>query len=357
MTPRQNSDVDAATYTRRRIVAAATVLALPALLYAQFKEQAGRTIGRPNQEPPIADTTAVAAIPTRPVGRPSNAAATTPIDVQAAVTAFDHDVAFGASGTNVALIQDRLRQLGFDPGPTDKLFGSATQRAVWAYEKFIVKIKPSDVTGVVTPLAWKQMNEAPQIRPRREDPGTHLEILLDQQVAVLYIANAVRLITHISSGSGNTWCAVVLVDQDDGTQTEAGICGVAETPGGIFHFERRFNGWRNSKLGRLYNPVYFNYGLAVHGALNVPNFPASHGCVRIPMHIAEYFPTLVVRGDPVYVFDGVQQPEAYGAKVPIFDYPDPRYIPPTATSIAVPATQPASSASISSANHADSTST
>jgi peptidoglycan hydrolase-like protein with peptidoglycan-binding domain len=356
VTRRQSSDVDAATYTRRRFVVAATVVAMPALLYAQVKARGERTIGHANLEPTFADTTTVDRIPTQLAGPLGNAAVVTSIDLHPAVAAFDHDVAFGASGTNVALLQDRLRQLGFDPGPTDRLFGAATQRAVWAYEKFILNIKPSDVTGVVKPLTWKRMNEAPQIRPRRQDPGTHLEILLDQQVAVLYIANAVRLITHISSGSGNTWCAVVLVDQDDGTQTEAGICGVAETPGGVFHFQRRFNGWRNSKLGRLYNPVYFNYGLAVHGALNVPKFPASHGCVRIPMHIAEYFPTLVVKGDSVYVFDGVQQPETYGAQVPTFDYPDPSYIPPTSTSTALPAPQPMSPTAASTATHADSTS-
>ena len=55
-------------------------------------------------------------------------------------------------------------------------------------------------------------------------------------------------------------------------------------------------------LGRLYNPVYFNGGIAVHGAGSVPNHPASHGCVRIPMHIAEYFPALVNTGDVIEVF-------------------------------------------------------
>ena len=42
-------------------------------------------------------------------------------------------------------------------------------------------------------------------------------------------------------------------------------------------------------------------GARVH---EVPTTPASHGCARIPMHIAEYFPLLVQVGDPVYVFGG-----------------------------------------------------
>ena len=121
------------------------------------------------------------------------------------------------------------------------------------------------------------------------------------------------------------------VDEDDGTQTEQAICGVAVTPGGVFHFDRRVEGWRNAKLGRLYNPVYFNYGIAIHGASDVPKQPASRGCVRIPMHIAEYFPSLVANGDLVYVFDGVEQPETYGAQLPVFDYPDPNATTTTTT--------------------------
>ena len=53
----------------------------------------------------------------------------------------------------------------------------------------------------------------------------------------------------------------------------------------------------------MWNPVYFNYGIAVHGAGNVPKYPVPHGCVRIPMHIGNYFPSLVAKGDQIFVFD------------------------------------------------------
>ena len=81
----------------------------------------------------------------------------------------------------------------------------------------------------------------------------------------------------------------------------------------------------------MWNPVYFNYGIAVHGAGNVPSYPASHGCVRIPMHIGNYFPSLVKYGDQVFVFDGVKEPEAYGAQLPPFNTPDPSYTTTTST--------------------------
>ena len=68
-------------------------------------------------------------------------------------------------------------------------------------------------------------------------------------------------------------------------------------------------------LGALYNPFYFNKGIAVHGYQSVPPTPASHGCSRIPMHIAEYFHTLVHQGDPVYVDGG--QPALVLSSTPI----------------------------------------
>ncbi len=58
----------------------------------------------------------------------------------------------------------------------------------------------------------------------------------------------------------------------------------------------------------MWNPYYFNGGIAVHGLASVPSYPASHGCARIPMDIAEYFPTLVTKGEAIYVVGTPKQP-------------------------------------------------
>jgi peptidoglycan hydrolase-like protein with peptidoglycan-binding domain len=316
-----------AVYTRRRLIVAAGAAIVPFLSYSLLRRGSARS---ESLSASPSSTNLSGPAPSVPMPAPApepsgNTLGPPPIE-------FEHAFGLGMNGSNVNAVQDRLRQLGFDPGPSDAAFGPATERAVWAYEKFILDVNPAAVTGVVTSEMWVRMSEPTEVRPRRASPGTHVEILLPQQVASVYIDNQVRLITHISSGSGEAWCDVVLIDNDDGTQHEEGICGVAVTPAGVFHFERRVDGWRNSKLGRLYNPVYFNYGIAVHGASNVPSYPASHGCVRIPMHIAEYFPSLVREGDLVYVFDGVEEPEAYGAQLPVFDYPDPNYTTMTSSS-------------------------
>jgi|SRR6185436_195662 len=64
----------------------------------------------------------------------------------------------------------------------------------------------------------------------------------------------------------------------------------------------------------------------VHGADNVPLEPASHGCVRLNQTIAKVFPSMVSKGDLVYVWgqDG-KQPEQYSRNesLPSFNYANP----------------------------------
>jgi hypothetical protein len=224
---------------------------------------------------------------------------------------LDHVLATGSVGDDVKRLQQRLVDLAFDPGPVDGQFGPATQTAVWAYQKLVVGLTGKDVIGKVTPDLWDRMQDPTTIRPLRPKASAdHMEIYLPSQTAIVFNDNKPRLITHISTGTGKEWC-------------EKGYCSVAITPGGVYKFGRRVDGWDESVLGEMFNPVYFNYGVAVHGAYNVPLYPASHACVRIPMHIAKYFPSLVKRGDDVFVFDGKKDPEAYGAQPPPFNSKDP----------------------------------
>jgi hypothetical protein len=109
------------------------------------------------------------------------------------------------------------------------------------------------------------------------------------------------------------------------------VCEYANTPSGRFTYREYRDGWDKSPLGQLYNPFYFNGGIAVHGYQSVPAYPASHGCTRIPMHIAEYFHLLVKVGDPVYVFGGT--PAQIISSTPIHAAPAP---PPPSTPPAPP---------------------
>ena len=239
----------------------------------------------------------------------------------------------GVVGDDVKMVQQRLAALKFDPGPQDGVYGQNTIQAVWAFEKLVMGRPRTDATGVVTPEMWDLMQGPVNIVPRRQ-PGTpaHVEIYLREQVMVVFNGAVPALVTHISSGSNEQWCEEVTIDPgEDGNDTDEqikrGYCGEAITPAGVYYFYNRKVGMRESKLGSMYNPVYFNFGIAVHGAINVPLEPESHGCVRIPMTVARYFPALVQYGDKVYVFDGLLDPETYGSPPPKFDWIDPNYVP------------------------------
>lgn len=244
----------------------------------------------------------------------------------------------GSTGAEVTAMQQRLKDLGFDPGPVDGIFGGGTEQAVWAFESLVQRTPWNQKTGVLTNELWQTMQDRLIFQPRRPQPAgaRHMEIYLDLQAAIVFDDNEAVLLTHISSGeldeSGNPklWCELVTYNTDQYGQPLAepvtkDECAYAKTPGGVFKFYRRYDGNRLGPLGGMWNPVYFNYGIAVHGAQSVPIQPASHGCVRIPMWIADYFPTLVANGDLVYVWDGKKEPEQQSKDdmLPSFNFRNP----------------------------------
>ncbi|WP_119729705.1 L,D-transpeptidase family protein [Thermomonospora amylolytica] len=197
----------------------------------------------------------------------------------------------GAKGEDVKALQRRLKELGYAPGPVDGRYGMTTQMAVWAFQK-VNRIK---VTGTVGREMWQALDRPAAPRPvaRKREPD-RVDVDLRRQYLVVYKGGRPVLISHISSGSGELFCS-----RD--VPGAAPRCRYAVTSTGDFRTGRRASGWETSPLGRLYNPIYFNGGIAFHGALSVPRYPASHGCVRLPMNVAEVFPRLVGTGVPVHL--------------------------------------------------------
>jgi hypothetical protein len=250
-------------------------------------------------------------------------------------------------GEDVRRLQQRLKDLHFDPGRIDGIYGGDTKMAVWAFQGLVLKLSRDTMVDFVTPVLWESMRGNVVITPRRQ-PGTpnHVEVYLPEQVMAVFKGPQLVLVTHVSTGTGEQWCEEVTISPgEDGNLNgkepiKTGVCGVAKTPGGIYYFYMRKLGTRESKLGTMWNPIYFNYGIAVHGAMEVPKFPASHGCVRIPQFISNYFPALVRYNDRVYVFDGVKEPEEYGSPPPEWDKPDPNYTTTTSTTTTTTTTVP-----------------
>jgi lipoprotein-anchoring transpeptidase ErfK/SrfK len=78
--------------------------------------------------------------------------------------------------------------------------------------------------------------------------------------------------------------------------TSTGATG--NTPLGVWHVYRKVAGFD----WVLYYPSYWYRGFAVHGYPDVPPYPASHGCSRIPMWVATTVYGLMPDGSTVYVY-------------------------------------------------------
>jgi hypothetical protein len=203
------------------------------------------------------------------------------------------DQGFGPGDHDPAIKTAELMLNGqhYDVGKIDDTYDQDTAYAVTAFQKIHGMARTGVLTRDVAQKMREQMSPPPPLMT--EGGGRRVEIDLPRQVLLLIVDNAVAKVLPISSGSGQHYC-------------ENGHCGVAVTPVGSYRVVYQVKGWQHSPLGYLYNPVYFDAyrGLAIHGSKSVPTYPASHGCVRIPMTAAEWFPGQAQKGTPVYVLDG-----------------------------------------------------
>ena len=206
----------------------------------------------------------------------------------------------GASGPEVQALEEKLAALRYDPGVVDGRFDWATHHAVMAFQKVQGMERTARATDdVVAALAAAAMPPA----LLAEGGVNRVEIDLKRQVLLLWQNGELLRTLSISTGNNRRYC----VD---------GSCATAVTPGGSFKVLRKINGLRVSRLGQLYNPLYFNGGIAIHGSPSVPAGPASHGCVRIPMHVSKWFFDSVAVGTPVYVIGGSRAAVPFDEPVP-----------------------------------------
>jgi peptidoglycan hydrolase-like protein with peptidoglycan-binding domain len=203
-------------------------------------------------------------------------------------------------GPEVAAMQERLTAIHYDVGPIDGVYGGGTHHAVMAFQK----VEGLKRTGQATTETLSRLATAAPPAPLVPGGGAmRVEVDLPRQVVLLYKGDTIHSIYNSSTGNDKRYC----VD---------GRCAVAVTPGGSFRVTRKINGLRVSRLGQLYNPLYFNGGIAIHGSPSVPAYPASHGCVRIPLAASKGFHDEVPRGTPVYVVGGRNAPVPFGEEAP-----------------------------------------
>ena len=155
-------------------------------------------------------------------------------------------------------------------------YGSATERAVLAYRKVNRMARNTNATpSIFRTLA----NGNGGFNLKYPGRGKHVEADLSRQVMVLAAHRKAQHIFHISSGARAT-----------------------PTIQGHHVFNRKEYG-TNSK--GMVHSVYFgptHRGFATHGYRSVPNYPASHGCLRNPIPNSLFIYNWISLGDDIWVY-------------------------------------------------------
>ncbi len=209
------------------------------------------------------------------------------------------------SKAEIRQAEQRLADLGYWTGPIDGVWDSVSRNALVAFQK----VQHARATGQLTRAEYNALAMAAPPRPR-ELGGAHIEVDLARQVLFLVDSEGrVGNVLTISSGSGKTF------HEKGYPETHA------VTPCGHLEVFAKASGWKTSPLGEMYNPLYIVGGIAIHGSLDVPAHPASHGCIRVPMFASERLPRMVPKGTPVFVYgckdDKPQEEIAASAVTPV----------------------------------------
>ncbi len=196
------------------------------------------------------------------------------------------------SPAEIRQAQERLVGMGYWVEHAAGAWDASWRQPLIAFQKVNWRKR----TGALTRAEWTEILRAAPLAPR-ETGLPHIEVDLARQVFYMVDeAGAVSHILTVSSGSGKPFRA------------PSGWRSNADTPCGHLSVFQRGYGWHKSELGEMYNPLYVVGGIAIHGSLDVPPKPASHGCIRIPMYAARRLPALVPKEMPVLVYGCPDEP-------------------------------------------------
>ncbi|MCJ7725077.1 MAG: L,D-transpeptidase family protein [Acidimicrobiia bacterium] len=197
----------------------------------------------------------------------------------------------GDSGWDVARLQVELSARDLYRGAIDGSYGLETEYAVMAFHKAMERERtwswePGDTDLLV--------EFKPTGYPIRLDEPDRIEVDIGRQVLFLIRDHQVVAIVPVSTGGGYIYYS---------KRSEAYVS--ANTPRGDFKLLRYYKGWSFDPLygWSIYNPWNFTEFYAVHGYPKVPEYPASHGCIRIPNWEADALESSFFIGMPVHVWD------------------------------------------------------
>ena len=182
------------------------------------------------------------------------------------------DLASGAHGVYVALLERRLVELHYHLTGVDDVFDDRTADAVMAFRKVQGMARIQTVDAAM----WRALGSPKLFVPRNHAGGLHVEVDQTRQVLAVVRDGEAEDIIHVSTGKPST-----------------------PTRDGSF---RVFSKLAGSSSKGLYYPSFFDGERAIHGWTDVPTYAASHGCVRIPYWVALWMFDRDPIGTPVIVY-------------------------------------------------------
>jgi hypothetical protein len=190
----------------------------------------------------------------------------------ASFAALDDAVSFGSTGRFVVLLQQRLAALHFYI-PQTGVYDAGTGWALDAYHRLLHwgTYQTLDRNTVI----WL-LNGWGAFPVRYRGDGRHAEGNLGLQLLALIDHGHVQSIYPISSGKPST-----------------------PTVLGRFHVYRKSPGYLPDGM---YFSSFFYTGYAIHGYNPAPDYPASHGCMRVPIPDAISIYDWLGMGDGVDVY-------------------------------------------------------
>lgn len=191
---------------------------------------------------------------------------------RAGVSAVRWSARPGQHGVRVRVLQRALARLAFVTSRGGR-YDAATARAVLAFRKTNDMARTTIANRKVFSMLLRGRGGFRLKYPRH---GKHVEADLSRQVLVLARGGRPERIYHTSSGSP-----------------------VTPTVLGSFRFYRKEPG--TNALGMVHSN-YFIRGYAVHGYKSVPPYPASHGCLRVPIPDAKEIDDWIRIGDRIDVY-------------------------------------------------------
>jgi L,D-transpeptidase catalytic domain/Putative peptidoglycan binding domain len=172
----------------------------------------------------------------------------------------------GMSGADVLAMQHRLAALHYWVPAFTGTLSYDNMETLYAFQA----VNGLKMTGEMDAATGQALINPQSYTPRDTRVATRIEVDINsnKQLLVYYKDNSIALISHISSGR----------------------LDYAITPTGTYTANFFMPGTIPVPLGVMYNPVFFlSTVYAIHGDTQVPNYPDSNGCVRIPIDLSEVF--------------------------------------------------------------------